>query len=122
METRVRTVEITEYKVYYLVLNTFGAAEDGEVVAAGFDLSEIQKFYHDELLPKDQRFRDEAHFFHSFREGPLFNYNPCGPIEPGYLSVFGHGLHEDWFTDTIVRNIRSNYRWIYSNDDSNFPW
>lgn len=112
MESRIRTVEIEEFRIYILGLNTFGAAEDGEVVAVSDDLKKLQDFYLAELLPLDQRFRDEAKFLHSFREGPLYNYNPCASIELNQLSTFGFGIHDEWVTKSEIPVIKSNYRWI----------
>lgn len=108
METR----QVTEYKIYLLALNTFGPAEEVVPVAQSSDLQRLQEFYMDNLLPYEDRFRDDFGFLHSFKEGPLFNFNPCSSLEVGDVGLFGDGIHELWVSENNMYKAMSNYLWV----------
>ena len=68
METR--EVHKIEARIYVLILNTFGAAESGAVGAWSDNYQKLVEFYQSQLLPPNERFRDEGGFYHSFAHGP----------------------------------------------------
>lgn len=108
METR----QIAEAHLYVLVLNTFGYAEESTIAAVSDDYQKLVDFYNSQLLPMNARFRDELGFFHSFKEGPLHNLNPCHSLKLNDNAPFGHGIHDEWVNVCNLDRIRSQYYWI----------
>lgn len=88
METR----QITQGHIYFIVLNNmYAPAENKEIVAMSDDVDRLISFYQANLLPADQRFRDESGMYRSFMRGVLYDYNP--PMsEDIYESII-----DDWF-------------------------
>lgn len=108
METR----QITEAHIYVLVLNTFEHAEERTIAAVSDDYQKLVDFYNSQLLSSNDQFRDELGFFHSFKEGPLHNLNPCHSLKLNDNASFGHGIHDEWVNVCNLDRIRSQYYWI----------
>jgi hypothetical protein len=107
METRIEG----QVRVYVLVLNTFGSAEDSCIAAVSFDYDKIVKQYTDDLLPEG--FRDEMGFFHSFPESsPFYRLNPCFDLELNHVNHWGQGIHDEWVPISAIDEIRSRYYFI----------
>ena len=101
METRT----ITQVHIYYLVLNTFGAAEDGAIVAISDERQKLVDYYNSQLLVEGVR--DSAGYYHSFEEGSLYNYNPC---DIDRIGLYGHGIHDEWVDENVYYNhIKDRY-------------
>ena len=108
METRT----ITQIKVYYLVMNgVYDNAEGGSIAAVSTSRERLMEFYNRQLLPTEERYRDDMGMFRSFREGPLHNYNPLYSLNPND-SFHGHGLREDWMTMEEFGNVKHRYHYI----------
>lgn len=105
METR----QITEVHIYVLVLNTVGAAESCEIAAVSDDYQKLVDFYNSQLLPVNERFRNNVGFFRSFKEGPLYDLNPCNSLELNDTSQFRHGIHDEWVNANNLDWIRNQY-------------
>lgn len=101
METR----QITQVHIYFIVLNgVYDRCEDRNIVAVSDDKNRLMEFYNNNLLPPDNRFRDNAGMFRSFKEGPLYNYNP------------GYNLKEifkdEWISMEELNNVKSRYYFV----------
>lgn len=103
METR----NITQYRIYVLVLNPFSRAEDGEIVAISTDYAKLVCFYTTQLSSTPTR--DEYGYFHSFIEGPLYRYNPCHSLVVNDNRPFGHGIHDEWIDEYQFADITRRY-------------
>lgn len=111
METR--ETKIIEVRVFVLVLNTFGSAEEGRIVAFSTDYNRLVEAYNRDLLPYDKGFRDEVGFYHSFRESsPFYNYNPCYTTDLNMLSPFGHGIHDEWIEIDQFERLKRSFLFI----------
>ena len=104
--------QIAEVHIYVLVLNTFGSAESCEIAAISDDYQKLVDFYNSQLLPMNDQFRDEFGFLRSFKEGLLYNLNPCHSLELNDNAPFGHGIHDEWVNVCNLDRIRSQYYWI----------
>lgn len=91
METRTTQ----EVRIYVLVLNTFGAAEEGEIVAVSDDYNRLVDWYKDQFN-LDGIYRDDR-WNKTFKKGSPIEYNnPCSSLELNNTYPFGHGIHDEW--------------------------
>ena len=98
METR----NIEQVKVWGLILNTFGSAESGRLVALASSEQAIKDFYLSQRMEKMEKIDG---WNYSFKEGPLRNYNPSG-TQFAFDDVFGHGIFSEWVnTDSIREDV-----------------
>lgn len=100
METRT----ITQVRIYILVLNTFGRAEDSKIAAISGNYQALVDLYNSQLLPKG--YRDENSFYHTFNtSGPLSRLNPCPNLNLNEVDMFGHGIHDEWINEDVWYNL-----------------
>ena len=91
METR----NIQEVRIYVLVLNTFGAAEEGEIVAVSDDYNRLVNWYNEQSNPEG-KYRENG-WCKTFKKGSPIEYNnPCSSLELNNTYPFGHGIHDEW--------------------------
>lgn len=103
METR--TVE--EVRIYVLVLNTFGAAETGEIVAISDDCNKLVSWYQDQFNPEGE-YREEG-WCKTFKKGSVIEYNnPCSSLELNNTYPFGHGIHDEWISLEQFHSLEEN--------------
>ena len=108
METR----EITQVKIYYLVMNgVFDSAEEGHISAVSTSKNRLTEFYNAQLLPIEERFRDDYGRFRSFRRGAFYDFNPLYTFSADQ-DTFGHGLKEDWLTFDEFENVKRKYYFV----------
>ena len=97
---------IIEARIYILALNEiYSRAEYGRAVAMSTEYNNLVNYYNTNLL--EERFRDEDGYLHSFKEEPLFNFNPCMSLELNNLDSFGFGIHDEWINQDILEDIRN---------------
>ena len=102
--------QVNEVHVYVLCLNTFGRAEEGTIAALSTDYNALVRFYNDQLCEK---WRDETGFLHSFKKGSVLeNLNPCNSLELNQLSIFGHGIRDEWVREYTFHRITSEYYFV----------
>ena len=101
--------QITQVRIYVLVLNTFGRAEESRIAAISEDYQRLVDYYTSQLLSPENRCRDKVGFLHSFREGQLFNLNPCYSIELNNLDWYGNGIHDEWINMDDWEKLRNRY-------------
>lgn len=105
METR----QVTQIRVYVLYLNTFDRAEDGAIAAISTSYDDLVRFYNENLLSHEERYRDAGGMYISFKEGPLQYFNPCGSLVLNDNEPFGHGIHDEWINEDVLHRISSQY-------------
>lgn len=105
METR--TVE--QVRLYVLVLNTFGSAEESAIACISDSYNKIVDFYNSQLL--DEPYWENGYRI-SFKDGPLKYFNPCPSLDLSYISVFGHGIHSEWCNIDNYYAIKNKYYFI----------
>ena len=88
METR----QIEQVKIYGLILNTMGRAEDGALVALASSEEALRGFYQSQLLEKTESIDSWSY---SFKEGKLRRYNPSG-LQDASEHHHGHGIFSQW--------------------------
>ena len=111
METR----QITQVHIYFLLLNSmFDRCEGRDIVLVADNKEKIYNYYNNNILPYEERFRDDYGYLHSFKSGSLlYNHNPL----PFHLG-FGEdcyddlGIKDDWVEESSLYNIKSRYNWI----------
>lgn len=104
METRTRTV--TEVRVYALALNgVYDRCESGKIVAISTEYDKLVDFYNENLLKEGEEYRDENNILHRFKEGPLYNYNPCFTLELNNVEYWGYGIHDEWVPEDYYKVI-----------------
>lgn len=109
METR----QITQGHIYYLVLNGVSdRCEDRNIVAVAENLDTLISLYNNELLPYEERFRDDYGKYRSFRNGLLYWYNPLPFNLTGPEVYDGLGIKDAWVDSNELYNIRSQYQWV----------
>ena len=93
-----------------MILNTFGRAEEGEVVAISDDYDRLVDWYLDQFA--DDSYRDEG-FYKTFKKGSKIEYNnPCGSAVLNNLNHFGQGIHDEWVSEDEYINIKNAYNFI----------
>ena len=106
METRI----IVEVRIFVLVLNTFGRAEECEVVAISDDYDRLVDWYLNQFA--DDPYRDEG-FYKTFKKGSKIEYNnPCGSVVLNNLNHFGQGIHDAWVSEDEYINIKNVYNFV----------
>ena len=109
METR----QITQVHIYYLVLNgVYDRCEDRNVVAVSGEPSTLISLYNENLLPDEERYRDELNRFRSFRKGILHDYNPVPFFLNSVECYDGLGIRDTWIDENELYNIQSKYHWV----------
>ena len=107
METR----QINQVRIYVLILNTFGRAEEGIIAAISDDYDRLVNWYYQQL--SKEYWRDDSGFWHSFKpDSPLVNLNPCFNLELNNTNHFGHGIHDEWINEDVFLNIRDQYTFV----------
>ena len=105
----IRTTQ--EVRVYVLVLNTFGAAETGEIVAVSDDYNRLVNWYNEQFNPEG-KYREDG-WLKTFRKGSLIEYNnPCSSLELNNTSPFGHGIHDEWIPIEQFYSLGNRYNVI----------
>ena len=105
-----RTFTKTEVQIFVLVLNTFGRAEDVEVVAMSDDYERLVKWYKDQLAEEPYR---EDGWYKVFKKGSPIEYNnPCSSLELNILDCYKCGIHDEWIDINNIANIRNHYRFV----------
>ena len=105
----IRTIE--EVRVYVLILNTFGDAEEGEVVAISNDYNKLVSWYKDQFNPEGE-YRENG-WIKTFRKGSLIEYNnPCSSLELNDTYPFGHGIHDEWIPIEQFYSLGNRYNVI----------
>lgn len=106
METRT----ITQVRLHVLVLNTFGAAEEGEIVAVSDDYNRLVSWYNDQFAQEGYR---EDGWYKTFKKGSPIEYNnPCANTDLNKTRPFGHGIRDEWVKVDAVDRIRESYLWV----------
>lgn len=106
METR--TVE--EARIYVLVLNTFGSAESGEIVAVSDNYIRLVDWYRSQFADKPYR---ENGWLKTFKKGSPIEYNnPCGSVELNDVNHWNHGIHNEWINLASIADIQNRYNWV----------
>ncbi len=107
METRM----IMQCRIYVLVLNTFGRAEDGAIVAVSSDYDRLVQWYKKQFA--DERYVENG-WHKTFKKGsPIEFNNPCNTLELNNNHPFGHGIHDEWVNEDFLRDhIMNHYNWI----------
>lgn len=101
---------VPEVRVYVLVLNTFGAAEDREIVAVSDDYDRLVNWYNDQFAEEGYR---EDGWYKTFKKGSLIEYNnPCATTVLNQTRPFGHGIHDEWVHLDVIDRIRERYHWV----------
>ena len=109
MSMEIRTIE--EVRIYVLILNTFGAAEEGEVVAISNDYNKLVSWYKDQFNPEGE-YRENG-WTKTFRKGSLIEYNnPCRSIELNDTYPYGHGIHDEWIPIEQFYSLGNRYNVI----------
>ena len=88
METR----QTEQTKIYGLILNTMGRAEDGMLAAVASSEGALKEFYQSQLLETPEKI---GSYVYSFKEGALRHYNPSG-IQNVADNYDGHGIFSQW--------------------------
>lgn len=105
----IRTVE--QVRIYVLVLNTFGAAESGIVVAVSDDYNKLVNWYKDQFDPEGAYI--EHGWTKTFRKGSLIERNnPCSSLELNNTYPFGHGIHDEWIPLEQFYSLGNRYNVI----------
>lgn len=109
METR----QITQCHIYYLVLNgVYDRCEDRNIVAVAEDPGTLISLYNNDILPYEERFRDEYGRYRSFKQGLLYGYNTL-PFELNSpYSYDGLGIKDSWVNQDEVYDIRNRFAWV----------
>lgn len=106
METR----HIMQVRIYVLILNPFGAAEECEIVAVSDDYNRLVNWYIDQFAQEGYR---EDGFYKVFKKGSPIEYNnPCYTTALNETRPFGHGIHDEWVNLAELDRIRKGYRWV----------
>lgn len=109
METR----QITQGHIYYLVMNgVYDRCEDRNIVAVAENAETLISLYNDNLLPYDERYRDDMNRYRSFKEGILHNYNPVPFDLHSIESYDGLGIKDTWVDTNELYDIRSRFTWV----------
>lgn len=107
METR----NITEVKIYKLVLNPMrGNTENSVLVAIAYDKVKLAQWYNDQIAtenyvdvgePSFACHGDSHHWHKTFKQGGHLEwYNPCSNLEePDH---YGHGIQWEWTTQESI--------------------
>lgn len=104
METR----NIQEVRIYVLVLNTFGFAEDGEIVAVSDDYNRLVDWYNQQINPEGRYI--ENGWYKTFKKGSPIEYNnPCSSLELNNTYPFGHGIHDEWIPTETFYSLSGRY-------------
>ncbi len=100
METR----QIIQGHIYYLVLNCmYDRCEDRNIVAISEDRNKLINFYESNLLPYEERYRDETGMYRSFMKGPLYEYNPA------MYESLDDCIKDEWFMLDDIDRIKMKY-------------
>jgi hypothetical protein len=97
METR----DITQYKIYFLKLNTFGSAESGRIVACASNEEALKKWYDEQKLEQSEMIGGWVYNFK--KESKIREYNPLYQWQPSNQDVFGHGWFSEWVNPLELR-------------------
>ena len=106
METR----QITQVRLYVLILNTFGSAESGCIVAVSDDYQRLVTWYQSQFA--DEPYREDG-WYKIFKKGSPIEYNnPCGSIELNDTNYWNHGIHDEWVLVDDLDIIRNRYLYV----------
>lgn len=106
METR----QITQVRLYVLILNTFGAAESGNIVAVSDDYQRLVTWYQSQFA--DEPYREDG-WYKTFKKGSPIEYNnPCGSVELNHTNPWNHGIHDEWISTEDLYEIRNRYLYV----------
>ena len=97
----IRTIE--EVKIYVLRLNSiFDNYEDSVIAAISTEYEKLCEFYNSNLL--NEGYRDDEGFYHTFKEGKLYNFNPSPYDTDLAVDDYGHGISEEWINMEVFNN------------------
>lgn len=97
MEERI----VKQNLIYFLVLNTFGSAEAGEVVACATSEESLKNWYESQRLENPETINA---WTYSFKEGPIRSNNPLHRWVRRNEDVFGHGWFSEWVDKGELRD------------------
>ena len=106
METRT----VTQVRLYVLVLNTFGSAQSGEVVAISDDYHKLVDWYKSQFA--DESYIEDG-WHKTFKKGsPIEFNNPCDCVELNNTNHWNHGIHDEWVPAEYVYEIKDRYLYV----------
>ena len=106
METRT----IVEVRIFVLVLNTFGRAEEGRIVAISDNYDRLVNWYLNQFA--EEPYREEG-FYKTFRKGSYIEYNnPCSSTVLNQCNYYGQGIHDEWVSENEYINIKNVYNFV----------
>lgn len=107
---KVETRSVVEVRLFVLVPNTFGRAEEGRIVAISDDYDRLVDWYLNQFA--EDPYRDEG-FYKTFKKGSLIEYNnPCGSLKLNDIRPFGHGIHDEWVSQDTFVEIQSKFNFV----------
>lgn len=90
METR----SVQQARIYFLILNTFGRAEEGRIVAAAGSEDALKIWYESQRMEQSENI-DGWHYTFK-KESLIRHYNPLGNWANCNQDPFGHGWFDKW--------------------------
>lgn len=106
METRITT----EVRIFVLILNTFGRAEECEAVAISDDYDRLVNWYLSQFA--EEPYREEG-FYKTFKKDSYLEYNnPCDSIVLNQYNHYGQGIHDEWVSEDEYINIKNVYNFV----------
>ncbi len=101
-----KTREVAQVEIWGLILNTFGSAESGALVALATTEESLRCWYEEQKLEKSEKIGE---LIYSFKENsPIRNYNPLYNWLSTNEDVFGHGFFSQWVNENELN--QSVYR------------
>lgn len=90
---------VNQVKVYGLILNTMGSAEEGRIAAVASSKDKLKEYYVSQLLEKGEWV---SGWYYSFKKGPLRHFNPSG-VQDANEDIYGHGIIFQWVNENEIR-------------------
>jgi hypothetical protein len=87
--------------IYFLVLNTFGSAEAGEIVACATSEEVLKDWYQSQKLENTEVING---YTFTFKEGPIRRNNPLHRWRQCNEDSFGHGWFSEWVQPDEIRD------------------
>ena len=106
METR----EITQVRLYVLILNTFATAKSGRIVAVSDDYQRLVAWYQSQFA--DEPYREDG-WYKTFKKGSPIEYNnPCVSVELNDVNAWNHGIHDEWIPIENLDEVRNSFFYV----------
>ena len=109
METR----QITQIRVFYLILNNvYDYCEGRTIVAVSDSREKLIGLYNDSLIPYEERYRDEGGMYRSFKKGLLYDFNPVPFVFDGATYAYDDlGIKDTWINESDLDDVKKKYIW-----------